>query len=286
MRSSWSRQGHADTKSTQFPRKPLRVLSAAVCFAENTRTQNAPSRWRLRPAFRLTSAEAGADRRAINLGRSVLGASRTLGGTPEAVKAPGGELLASCDFFFSHRVKLRLKRSALATLEEEKGPGTNARPQEFAEPGTLSSTFPTNLPLPRSAPRGASSYRRPVLGAGRNLRHRTGPIKGVARRNFSQIAADHPIQPWPFQNAWSLPRRVTSRWSSSGRTRPGVVKTWRPSAARTSSNGRSGCSVAVSRTKLRPDSSRFLWPRRRRLRRARRCGRAPRVASRVSRGGV
>ena len=38
--------------------------------------------------------------------------------------------------------------------------------RKFAEPGTLSSTFPTNLPLPRSAPRGASSYRRPVLGAG------------------------------------------------------------------------------------------------------------------------
>ena len=42
--------------------------------------RNAPSRWRLRPASRLTAAEATADRRAINLGRSVLGASGTLGG--------------------------------------------------------------------------------------------------------------------------------------------------------------------------------------------------------------
>ena len=52
------------------------------------------------------------------------------------------------------------------------------REKKFAEPGTLSSTFPTNLPLPRSAPRGASSYRRPVLGAGGNLGDGTCPIKG------------------------------------------------------------------------------------------------------------
>jgi hypothetical protein len=150
--------------------------------------ENAPSRWRLRPAFRLTSAEAGADRRAINLGRSVLGATRTLGGTHEAVKAPGGELLAICDLFFSHRVRLQSAPSVLPLLEEEKRPGTKARPQRFAEPGTLSSTFPTNLPLPRSAPRGASSYRRPVLGAGRNLRHGTCAIKGVRCTKFAQFA--------------------------------------------------------------------------------------------------
>jgi len=48
-------------KSSVFPRK------------------NAPSRWPLRPTFRLTSAEATADRRAINLRRSVLGAIGTLG---------------------------------------------------------------------------------------------------------------------------------------------------------------------------------------------------------------
>ena len=49
--------------------------------------KNAPSRWRLRPAFRLTAAEATASRRTINLWRSVLGASRTLGLSPEDVKA-------------------------------------------------------------------------------------------------------------------------------------------------------------------------------------------------------
>ena len=50
-------------------------------------TKNAPSRWRLRPAFRLTAAEATASRRTINLRRSVLGASRTLGLLPKGVKA-------------------------------------------------------------------------------------------------------------------------------------------------------------------------------------------------------
>ena len=81
--------------------------------------------------------------------------------------------------FLFAMVELRLEARALVGKRAKKGPGTKARPQEFAEPGTLSSTFPTNLPLPRSAPRGASSYRRPVLGAGRNLWHRTCPIKGV-----------------------------------------------------------------------------------------------------------
>ena len=64
--------------------------------------RNAPSRWRLRPAFRLTAAEAAADRRAINLGRSVLGASRTLRGRLGAVKEPRAEVVAICDLFFSH----------------------------------------------------------------------------------------------------------------------------------------------------------------------------------------
>ena len=63
--------------------------------------RNAPSRWRLRPASRLTAAEATADRRAINLGRSVLGAIATLGGPQGAVKSPGFELLAICEIFFS-----------------------------------------------------------------------------------------------------------------------------------------------------------------------------------------
>ena len=157
------------------------TVSRRSRFATGPR-RNAPSRWRLRPAFRLTAAEATADRRAINLGRSVLGASRTLGGRNRLVKKSGSEDLAICGIFFSHRVELRLEPHALVWRGQKKGRARRARPQEFAEPGTLSSTFPTNLPLPRSAPRGASSYRRPVLGAGRNLRQgdladQGGPVK-------------------------------------------------------------------------------------------------------------
>ena len=63
--------------------------------------RNAPSRWRLRPAFRLTAAEAAADRRAINLGRSVLGASGNLGCRQRAVKKSRSPLGANCALFFS-----------------------------------------------------------------------------------------------------------------------------------------------------------------------------------------
>lgn len=66
------------------------------------------------------------------------------------------------------------------------GPSRNSE-QKFAEPGTLSSTFPTGFPLPRTAARRASSYRRPVLGAGRNLRNRTCPIKGSLGRTSRKL---------------------------------------------------------------------------------------------------
>jgi hypothetical protein len=55
-------------------------------------TKSAPSRRRLRPAIRPTSAEASATRRAINLGRSVLGAATTLGDTQGSVKHPCGRI--------------------------------------------------------------------------------------------------------------------------------------------------------------------------------------------------
>ena len=232
------------------------------------RKENAPSRWRPRPASRLTTAEATTTRRAINLRRSVLGASGTLWTGRLPVKHPYGrsaqfaerrprgactralsrrgtsprtqkctEPVAPSSGFPTDRRRsdcrseshqplafrtrciahsrehprarqgvrdatsrklrsflfatptLRPDRCALSAREKKNGRARRARPQRFAEPGTLSSTFPTNLPLPRSAPRGASSYRRPVLGAGRNLWQETCPIKGVQRRNFSQFAA-------------------------------------------------------------------------------------------------
>ena len=86
--------------------------------------RNAPSRWSLRPTIRLTSAEAGVTRRAINLRHSVLGASRTLGGGPHPVKALDGGLVANCVVFFSHRVKLHVHPLALEPSEEKKEPGT------------------------------------------------------------------------------------------------------------------------------------------------------------------
>src|SRR5687768_15764127 len=107
--------------------------------------------------------------------------------------------------FLFTMVMLRPARCALPAQEKKKRPGAKARPQEFAEPGTLSSTFPTNLPLPRSAPRGASSYRRPVLGAGRNLWPRTCPVKGVRETNLSQFAGGRGVR------AVRCPARLGSR---------------------------------------------------------------------------
>ena len=117
--------------------------------------------------------------------------TRCIAHSREVVRARQGVETGTCRklrcFLFTTAM-LRLAACALATPGEEKRPDPRVRPQEFAEPGTLSSTFPTNLPLPRSAPRGASSYRRPVLGAGRNLGDRTCPRKGVRRRKFSLFA--------------------------------------------------------------------------------------------------
>ena len=83
--------------------------------------ENAPSRWSLRPTIRLTSAEATVTRRVINLRHSVLGASRTLGSHHRAVKALRSRLVANCEVFFSHRVKLRMTALALVPSEKENG---------------------------------------------------------------------------------------------------------------------------------------------------------------------
>jgi hypothetical protein len=60
--------------------------------------------------------------------------------------------------------------------------------EQFAEPGTLSSTVPTDLPLPRTAAREASSYRRPVLGAGRTLCESEHVDQGRRQTNFALFA--------------------------------------------------------------------------------------------------
>jgi hypothetical protein len=61
----------------------------------------------------------------------------------------------------------------------------------FAEPGTLSSTAPTDFPLPRTAARVASFYRRPVLGAGGTLRKGGRGQQGLPRKKIAQIAEAH-----------------------------------------------------------------------------------------------
>ena len=115
--------------------------------------------------------EATACRRAINLGRSVLGAIGTLRRGSCAVKSEPIAKPAVCDIFFTSSTKLRLNACALVK-----------RDQGFAEPGALSSTSPADLPLPRTASREGF-----VLVASRarrsgNLRLTRGPRKGICRR--------------------------------------------------------------------------------------------------------
>ena len=138
--------------------------------------RNAPRPALLRPASRLTSAEATACRRAINLGRSVLGAIRTLRARGTGVKHARTAIPALCDLFFTMRTYLR---QALCALPKQD--------QGFAEPGALSSTSPADLPLPRTAFR--ESF---VLLASRarrsgNLRFAAHPCKGIRRRKGRKL---------------------------------------------------------------------------------------------------
>ncbi len=67
------------SKLPQFAAEVLFAAPSLNCVGSaHGPKKSAPSRCRLRPAIRLTSAEAGVTRRAINLGRSVLGARTTL----------------------------------------------------------------------------------------------------------------------------------------------------------------------------------------------------------------
>ncbi len=190
------RQALAVTNYPQFPkmrsgivaRCPPRLKSARISGAQKCTEPVAPSSGF--PTDRLLSPVAC--RGAINLGRSVLGASTTLRRPFRLVKAARSELVAICEIFFSHSVELRTSVCALVAQEKEMKAGHEGPAAKFAEPGTLSSTFPTNLPLPRSAPRGASSYRRPVLGAGGTLRHSGHALQGPARTKSAQFAAGPP----------------------------------------------------------------------------------------------
>ena len=128
-----------------------------------------------RPAPRLTAAEATACRRAINLGRSVLGAPGTLG--LETASSSGSESIFPLFANFSLQPDA-LRRASCALHGWDQG---------FAEPGALSSTSPADLPLPRTASR--ESF---VLVASRarrsgNLRSWRPPCKGICRRKGRKL---------------------------------------------------------------------------------------------------
>jgi hypothetical protein len=124
--TSWSKVGAISAKASETL-DPAAIPAGGVCANEN-----APSRWRLRPASRLATAEATTTRRAINLGRSVLGASRTLGRLANPVKELARQLVANCDLFFSHKVKLRSVPCALARRGKKNGRAR--RPDRMSSP--------------------------------------------------------------------------------------------------------------------------------------------------------
>jgi hypothetical protein len=77
-------------------------------------------------------------RRTINLGRSVLGASRNLCAAAEGVKRAGDAPAAICVLFFSHPVKLRSSLLALSRSGRKRagpvGPATNSPSRERFRP--------------------------------------------------------------------------------------------------------------------------------------------------------
>lgn len=141
--------------------------------------KNAPRRWLPRPASRLTAAEATACRRAIVLGRSVLGAIGTLGPREASVKAPAMRKGALCELFLTACTRLRLPACALQRSDHG-----------FAEPGALSSTFPADLPLPRTASRESFVLLAPRARRSGNLRCRLRARKWIRRRKGRKLRRD------------------------------------------------------------------------------------------------
>ena len=152
--SQSSREFHARQASSDAIRRKLRLSSfssrgGGIARGTGGRgfalelgpRKSAPRPVHLRPTSRPTAAEATAARRAINLRRSVLGAIGRLRvvSTARQVDVETAKH-AICDFSFTTRTQLR--RVAHALPKQDQG---------FAEPGALSSTSPTDLPLPRTA---------------------------------------------------------------------------------------------------------------------------------------
>jgi hypothetical protein len=125
---------------------------------EKNARKNAPSRWPLCPASRLTFAEAPADRRAFVLRNSVLGAIGTLGETGGRVKSrrcPIDTSARNLRLFLHTSTNLLMCEGALERNGTSNSPSrVRFRPQPRV-------TFRFRV-VP---PGGASSYSRPVLGA-------------------------------------------------------------------------------------------------------------------------
>ena len=148
---------------------------------------------------------------------------------------------------------------ACSTVREERrpdpcGPGrTQSSPsrERFRPPSRRTFRFRVVL-LGRLRPTGAPcSAHAGLYDSGRVL------SRGYRPETSRKLRTRQPIQAWPFQYARSRPRRSSSRCSSSGGSSPGVANTWKPSAACTSSNSRSGRSVAASSTHVLPRQHRY-----------------------------
>src|SRR5215204_2386265 len=105
-------------------------------------TKSSPSRWRFRPpnlvTFRFRVRSPGSD---STYSRSVLGARGKLRAGAAGRKAVAAEVGAICEHFC---VRSPNRRFVLHALKR--------RDQRFAGPVALSSTLPTDVPLPRTRP--------------------------------------------------------------------------------------------------------------------------------------
>ena len=220
--------------------------------------KSAPRPALLRPASRLTSAEATACRRAINLRRSVLGAIRTLRARGTGVKWLPIANSALCDLFFTAQI-LASRACAL----DRTGPRVSPSRVRFRPPPRLTFRF-------RVRPPGrASSYSRPVLGAAA-IYALEGTLQGDPTTETPQIANDREVM---AERASTSSSRVRARASGarspcdSRATAPsltllargrGAARARRPrdrAAARTSSRATSA-SAAASRGRSRAPPTR------------------------------
>jgi hypothetical protein len=84
-----------------------RDVLAVIPADHSGRTKNAPGRWLLRPASRLTFAEAIAVRETIDLRCSYLGAITNLDGHEAAVKCLPKMISANCAIYITRSTRLR-----------------------------------------------------------------------------------------------------------------------------------------------------------------------------------